>query len=140
MINLTTKEKTMNKPWQVVVEKKYIDQVNNEIKNWNDINVGAIIYADDLGEVIFNEKLQQESSEARMKQIRTGIDYFHHMISVDESLQKHGEQGLGVHAVSVYNLALDQLKKDLAEEQYEFARSLKVVELAKIRKLKKEKK
>lgn len=130
MINLNKKENTMNQ----VVEQKYIDQQKNKIKVWEDIKVGAIMYRDNLNDVIKEEKDMQKHLMSQIKRINSAIDYFEIMLNANDSLKKHGEQELDVNAVSVYNLSLTQLKKDLVEEKTQYARCERIIELAKQRK------
>ena len=129
MINLTKKENTMNQ----VVEEKYIAHQKNKIKVWEDIKVGSIMYRDNLNEVIKERKEMQKHHVAMIKKINSAIDYFEIMINSDEHAKKHGASEFDVNAISVYNLSLTQLKKDLIEEKNCYARAERIIELAKER-------
>jgi hypothetical protein len=116
-----------------VVEQKYIAHQKNKIKVWEDINVGSIIYRDNLNDVISEQKQLQKSFISQIKSINSAIEYFEMKLETDRCLKKIGVSDFDVNAISVYNLSLTQLNKDLIEEKNNYARAERIIELAKER-------
>jgi hypothetical protein len=130
MINFNQKENTMNE----VVEQKYIAHQKNKIKVWEDIKVGAIMYRNNLNDVIKEERQMQKHHVAMIKKINSAIDYFEIMINSAEHAKKYGaDSEFDVNAISIYNISLTQLKKDLIDEKNSYARAERIIELAKER-------
>ena len=129
MINFNQKENTMNQ----VVEQKYIAHQKNKIKVWEDINVGSIIYRDNLNDVISEQKQLQKSFISQIKSINSAIEYFEMKLETDRCLKKIGVSDFDINVISVYNLSLTQLNKDLIEEKNNYARAERIIELAKER-------
>jgi hypothetical protein len=119
---------------QTLVLDNQIAKVEKDIPTFKAINVGAIIYSDNLKKCIQNEKEHIKVSYDLLKQTEDAIKLFEFNIKVSEDVLKFEGKGIWEHSytkeqVSIWNLSLSQLKKDRDQLKLDIAKGLRRFDL-----------
>ena len=119
---------------QTLVLDDQIAKVEKDIPTFKSINVGAIIYSDNLKKCIQNEKEHIKLHYDILKQTETAIDLLKSNIKVSEDVQKFEGRGIWEHCytkeqVAIWNLSLSQFKKDRDQLKLDIAKGLRRFDL-----------
>ena len=119
---------------QTLVLDNQIAKVEKDIPTFKAINVGAIIYSDNLKECIQNEKEFIKMHYDSLKQTETAIDLLKSNIKVSEDVLKFEGEGFWGHCytkeqVAIWNLSLSQFKKDRDQLKLNIAKGLRRFDL-----------
>ena len=119
---------------QTLVLDNQIAKVEKDIPTFKAINVGAIIYSDNLKKCIQNEKEDIKVNYDLLKQTENAIKLFEFNIKVSEDVLKFEGKGIWEHSytkeqVAIWNLSLSQLKKDRDQLKLDIAKGLRRFDL-----------
>ena len=119
---------------QTLVLDNQIAKVEKDIPTFKAINVGAIIYSDNLKKCIQNEKEHIKVFYDLLKQTEDAIKLFEFNIKVSEDVLKFEGKGFWEHCytkeqVAIWNLSLSQLKKDRDQLKLDIAKGLRRFDL-----------
>ena len=119
---------------QILVLDNQIAKVEKDIPTFKSINVGAIIYSDNLKKCIQNEKEDIKVNYDLLKQTENAIKLFEFNIKVSEDVLKFEGKGIWEHSytkeqVAIWNLSLSQLKKDRDQLKLDIAKGLRRFDL-----------
>jgi|TARA_R100001460_G_scaffold7157_1_gene18380 hypothetical protein len=119
---------------QTLVLDNQIAKVEKDIPTFKAINVGAIIYSDNLKKCIQNEKEHIKVFYDLLKQTEDAIKLFEFNIKVSEDVLKFEGKGIWEHSytkeqVAIWNLSLSQLKKDRDQLKLDIAKGLRRFDL-----------
>jgi len=119
---------------QTLVLDNQIAKVEKDIPTFKAINVGAIIYSDNLKKCIQNEKEHIKVDYDLLKQTEDAIKLFEFNIKVSEDVLKFEGKGIWEHSytkeqVAIWNLSLSQLKKDRDQLKLDIAKGLRRFDL-----------
>ena len=119
---------------QTLVLDNQIAKVEKDIPTFKAINVGAIVYSDNLKECIQNEKEHLKVDYDLLKQTEDAIKLFEFNIKVSEDVLKFEGKGIWEHSytkeqVAIWNLSLSQLKKDRDQFKLNIAKGLRRFDL-----------
>ena len=119
---------------QTLVLDNQIAKVEKDIPTFKAINVGAIVYSDNLKECIQNEKEHLKVDYDLLKQTEDAIKLFEFNIKVSEDVLKFEGKGIWEHSytkeqVAIWNLSLSQLKKDRDQLKLDIAKGLRRFDL-----------
>ena len=119
---------------QTLVLDNQIAKVEKDIPTFKAINVGAIIYSDNLKKCIQNEKEHIKVFYDLLKQTEDAIKLFEFNIKVSEDVLKFEGKGIWEHSytkeqVAIWNLSLSQLKKDRDQFKLNIAKGLRRFDL-----------
>ena len=132
MIILTKINQEITK--QTLVLDNQIAKVEKDIPTFKAINVGAIIYSDNLKKCIQNEKEDIKLYYDLLKQTENAIKLFEFNIKVSEDILKFEGKGIWEHSytkeqVAIWNLSLSQLEKDREQLKLDIAKGLRRFDL-----------
>ena len=119
---------------QTLVLDNQIAKVEKDIPTFKAINVGAIVYSDNLKECIQNEKEHLKVDYDLLKQTEDAIKLFEFNLKVSEDVLKFEGKGIWEHCytkeqVAIWNLSLSQLKKDRDQFKLNIAKGLRRFDL-----------
>ena len=119
---------------QTLVLDNQIAKVEKDIPTFKAINVGAIIYSDNLKKCIQNEKEDIKLYYDLLKQTENAIKLFEFNVKVSEDILKFEGKGIWEHSytkeqVAIWNLSLSQLKKDRDQLKLDIAKGLRRFDL-----------
>ena len=119
---------------QTLVLDNQIAKVEKDIPTFKAINVGAIIYSDNLKKCIQNEKEHIKVFYDLLKQTEDAIKLFEFNIKVSEDVLKFEGKGIWEHSytkeqIAIWNLSLSQLKKDRDQLKLDIAKGLRRFDL-----------
>ena len=119
---------------QTLVLDNQIAKVEKDIPTFKAINVGAIIYSDNLKKCVQNEKEHIKMHYDILKQTEDSIKLFEFNIKVSEDVLKFEGKGIWEHSytkeqVAIWNLSLSQLKKDRDQLKLDIAKGLRRFDL-----------
>ena len=119
---------------QTLVLDNQIAKVEKDIPTFKAINVGAIVYSDNLKECIQNEKEHLKVDYDLLKQTEDAIKLFEFNLKVSEDVLKFEGKGIWEHCytkeqVAIWNLSLSQLKKDRDQLKLDIAKGLRRFDL-----------
>ena len=119
---------------QNLVIDNQIAKVEKDIPTFESINVGAIIYSDNLKKCIKDEKESIKVSYDLLKQTEVAIKLFEFNIKVSEDVLEFEGKGIWEHSytkeqVAIWNLSLSQLEKDRDQLKLDIAKCLRIFDL-----------
>tara|TARA_R100001086_G_scaffold175396_1_gene96589 strand:- start:43 stop:480 length:438 start_codon:yes stop_codon:yes gene_type:complete len=119
---------------QTLVLDNQIAKVEKDIPTFKAINVGAIIYSDNLKKCIQNEKEDIKLYYDLLKQTENAIKLFEFNIKVSEDILKFEGKGIWEHSytkeqVAIWNLSLSQFEKDRDQLKLDIAKGLRRFDL-----------
>ena len=119
---------------QTLILDDQIAKVEKDIPTFKAINVGAIIYSDNLKKCVQNEKEHIKMHYDILKQTEDSIKLFEFNIKVSEDVLKFEGKGIWEHSytkeqVAIWNLSLSQLKKDRDQLKLDIAKGLRRFDL-----------